>query len=401
MNIEALKNTWISSGQKVSDLQNSLQMALMDDEKGAEDIKALKASLESATAKRDTAKEMFDSAVNEQAKAAFESPKQPLNPKEEDQKMKFVNDLKGLINGDPAVKALVGSQLDANGDGIGLTIPQDIQTAIRNLKRQYDALEQYVRVEPVGTLSGSRVIEKWTDVISLVNLDDETGTIGDNDDPTLSVIKYLIHRYAGISTITNSLLKDTAENITAYITQWIAKKSVVTRNAKILSVLDTLPAAQKLTIANVDDIKDIVNVQLDPAIQTSSSFLTNQSGFNILDKVKDAYGRYLLQPDPTKASGKLLFGKPVRVISDKWLANKVDGTTQDPIYPLYIGDLVETVTLFDREQMSLAVTMEGAGAFEKDQTKIRVIDRFDVQLFDTEATVIASFTAIADEQPVA
>jgi HK97 family phage major capsid protein len=399
MNIEQLKATWISAGQKVSDLQANLNMALVDDEKTEDDINALNSQLKAAKAKRDTAKEMYDDTVNEQAQAAFNSPAKPLTPKEEDQKMKFLNDLKGLINGDPAVKALVGSQLDANGDGIGLTIPQDIQTAIRSLKRQYDALEQYVRVEPVGTLSGSRNIEKWTDVTPLANLDDETDTINDNDDPNVTIIKYLIQRYGGISTLTNSLLKDTAENATAYITQWIAKKSTVTRNVKILAALATLPSAQQKTIDSVDDIKDIYNVQLDPAIQTTARFMTNQSGYNILDKVKDAYGRYLLQPDPSNPTQKVLFGKPVKVISDKWLKN--GGTTAAPIYPLYIGDLVETVTLFDREQMSLAVTMEGAGAFEKDQTKIRVIDRFDVKLVDTEATVIASFTAIADEHATA
>jgi len=48
--------------------------------------------------------------------------------------------------------------------------------------------------------------------------------------------------------------------------------------------------------------------------------------------------------------------------------------------------------------MSLLSTNVGAGAFEKDQTKIRVIDRFDVQATDTEAFVAGSFTAIADQK---
>lgn len=38
------------------------------------------------------------------------------------------------------------------------------------------------------------------------------------------------------------------------------------------------------------------------------------------------------------------------------------------------------------------------GAFETDTTKIRVIDRFDVQLTDTEAFVAGSFTAISDQK---
>ena len=39
----------------------------------------------------------------------------------------------------------------------------------------------------------------------------------------------------------------------------------------------------------------------------------------------------------------------------------------------------------------------GAGAFEKDLYKIRVIDRFDVVSTDSEAWVAGSFTTIADQ----
>ena len=53
--------------------------------------------------------------------------------------------------------------------------------------------------------------------------------------------------------------------------------------------------------------------------------------------------------------------------------------------------------MFDRENMSLLATNIGAGAFEKDQYKIRVIDRFDVEATDSEAFVAGSFKAIADQ----
>jgi len=65
--------------------------------------------------------------------------------------------------------------------------------------------------------------------------------------------------------------------------------------------------------------------------------------------------------------------------------------------PLYFGDLKQAVTLFDRQQMSLLSTNIGAGAFEKDLTKIRVIDRFDVEPTDTEAFVAGSFKDIANQ----
>ena len=45
----------------------------------------------------------------------------------------------------------------------------------------------------------------------------------------------------------------------------------------------------------------------------------------------------------------------------------------------------------------MLTTNIGGGAFEKDQTKVRVIDRFDVVATDTEAVVAGSFKEIADQ----
>ncbi|BEI54992.1 phage major capsid protein [Lactiplantibacillus plantarum] len=66
---------------------------------------------------------------------------------------------------------------------------------------------------------------------------------------------------------------------------------------------------------------------------------------------------------------ELIRGKRIVEVADKWLPNA--GTAAAPVYPLYYGDLSQAVTLFDRENASLLTTNIGAGAFEKDQTKIR------------------------------
>ncbi|AYK64164.1 MULTISPECIES: phage major capsid protein [Bacillus subtilis group] len=395
MKYEELKNTWITAGQKVSDAQNALQLALVDDEVSAETLKELKAKVEATKAKRDLAKEQLDEAEKEGVAQARQNLPTPIPNTAEAIKEQFVKDFKDMLTG--TYSATLTTKLDENGNGVGLTIPQDIQTAVNKLKRQFDALEQYVDVIPVSNLSGTRVIEKLSEITPFKNIDDEEDTINDVDEPSAYILKYLIQRYAGISTITNTLLKESSEKIIEWVTDWLAKKSTATRNAKILAALDGLPASQKTTVTNVDDIKNVVNVKLDPALQTTAFYLTNQSGFNELDKVKDAFGHYLLQPNPQNATQKLLLSKPVVVISDKFLKN--GGTASKPTYPLFIGDLKEAVKLFDREQMSLLMTNVGAGAFEKDQTKIRAIDRFDVRLWDEEAVVFTTFTKIDDEKP--
>ncbi|MCO4637990.1 hypothetical protein Si034_00917 [Streptococcus infantarius subsp. infantarius] len=386
MDINTLNNLWVEAGHNVEDLNEQINNALNNDDFSAEAFADLKTKRDNAKAKRDALKEQL---VEAQAQTVIETPKTPLNDEELEVKDQFINDFKNLVRGNYAqIQNMVSSDETEGAGHAGLTIPQDIQTTIHTLVRQYDSLQEYVNVEHVSTSKGSRVYEKWSDITALAELDEEGATIGANDDPQLTTIKYLIKRYAGISTITNSLLKDTAENIIAWLSNWIAKKVVVTRNVKILSAIDTLPT--KPTLAKWDDIIDL-EAKVDPAIKPTSMFLTNTSGFTALKKVKNAMGDYLMQRDVKSPTGYVIDGYPVKEVADRWLPNK--GTAR----PLYFGDLKQAVTLFDRENMSLLATNIGAGAFETDTTKIRVIDRFDVATVDGEAFVPASFTAIADQ----
>lgn len=393
-NINDLNDAWIAQGQKVSDLSDKLNAALLDDSFDADKYQDMKTERDNAAVRRDALHDQLEEErkAQEIADMADEN-KTPLNDTEVKIENEFIKNFQGMIKGDPKVMNLITSSTDESGNAIGLTIPQDIQTAINTLVRQYDNLQQYVKRETVSTQTGSRVFEKWSDVTPLIDLDDETTTIGDNDDPKLTLIKYAIHRFGGITTVTNSLLKDSADNLMAWLTQWIAKKVVDTRNKKIVTVMNNAP--KKPTLAKFDDIINMINTSVDPAIKSTSFLLTNTSGCNELCKVKDAMGNYLLQPDPTQPDRMTVRGKRVVMISDKWLPNT--GTAAAPVYPLYYGDLSQAVTLFDRENMSLLTTNIGGGAFETDQTKIRVIDRFDVEPTDTEAFVAGSFAAIADQ----
>ena len=49
--------------------------------------------------------------------------------------------------------------------------------------------------------------------------------------------------------------------------------------------------------------------------------------------------------------------------------------------------------------MSLLSTNIGAGSFEHDLTKVRVIDRFDVEVIDDGAWATASFKTVANQAP--
>jgi HK97 family phage major capsid protein len=379
MGINELNDAWISKGQEVSDLNAKLNTAVLDDNFSKDKFAELKEQRDNLTAQRDAIKGQLDEARAMEVKNMKSEDKKPLNKKELDIKDQFVKDFKNMVT----------SGKTGAGNG-GLTIPDDIQYAIHKLVRQFATLQNLVNVESVTTMTGSRTYEKLSDITPMSDLDDETAAIPDMDDPELTLIKYAIHRYAAIQTVTNSLLKDTVENILAWLSDWVAKKVTVTRNSKIIEAMGK--PAKKPTIANFDDIKDLENNTLDPALMPSASFVTNQSGYNVLSKVKDAQGRYMLQRDVTQPDVYRLDGKTITVIADKWLPD-ISGA-----HPLYYGDLKQGITLYDREHMSLLSTNIGAGAFEHDLYKVRVIDRFDVEVIDDGAWATASFKTVANQQ---
>lgn len=312
---------------------------------------------------------------------------------EEDQKI-----LNEVTTGDSS--SGIGMNEGSDEDG-GFTVPQDISTDINTLRRTENDLEIYVNVEPVKTMKGSRVFEvdadstPWKDV-------DEGEEFPEEETPKLKQIKYTIGKKGGIMKTTRELLQDTAENIMGYLNRWIAKKSRATRNAAILKKLDAITKGKEIALAGFDDFKDVFNVTLDPEIAASSIVLTNQSGFNYIDKIKDVKGNYMIQPDVTDKSKRLLFGVyPVHVVSNKTLKNTSTlkggtGTDKDTVvaekYPFFIGDLKEAITLFDREKMTIELSTEAGDLWAKDLTGIKVRDRFDVQAVDEAAVIKGEVT---------
>ena len=274
---------------------------------------------------------------------------------------------------------------EGTGEDGGVLVPVDQQTAINELKRTDDDLSQYVNVEPVTTLSGSRVIEKLADMVPFQDLDVD-GKIQKTDNPKFKTVPYAIAQKYGILPISNTLKKAGDSTLVAYVNKWLAKKKRATHNAGILAILLTLT---KKAIATFDDIKKILNVDLDPSITASSIILTNQDGFNHLDTMKDSDGKYIMQPDPKDATKMQIKGRRVVMISNKVL--KTTGTTTKKA-PVIIGDLKEAVTLFDFETMELLSTNVGGDAFARNTTDTRAILGFDTKLVDDGAAVYGEIT---------
>lgn len=308
----------------------------------------------------------------------------------------FVNAIKAGLTKTPVaekdMQILKNSMKEGTEADGGLTVPQDIQTSIKELRRSQDALENLVNVETVSTETGTRVIEKAADQTPFDNVDEEA-EFQEVATPQFAKISYKVKKKGGILKVTRELLQDTAENILGYLRRWIAKKSKATRNALIVKQINEITNTKEIVLKDLDGLKDIFNVKLDPAIVVTSGILTNQNGFNWLDKLKDSDGKYVLQSNPTNLTQKLLFGVyPVTVVSNKALPSKGVGSVGEETawkHPFICGDLKEAITIFDRENMTIEISTEAGDLWNKDQTGIKVRERLDIQTVDAEAIVKA------------
>ena len=289
--------------------------------------------------------------------------------------------------GNEHVKILFDALSEGGGDPVGtdggFLVPVDIDNTIHELKRELLPLSDLFNVESVSAPTGWRPID--TAPSTPMPEIDEMGTVPNNSDqPAFGKVNYALAKRGLRIPISNELMADEDANLMAYLGRWFAKKLVITENYLLLAALGTPSTALTSgTITAEGAIKTILNKSLDPAISAAAVVITNQTGFDSLDQLVDDTGRGLLQPDPTNATQKKIFGRNIRVMSDAQLPNLSTNTYA----PFYIGDMKEFATLFHKGTFEVASTDVGGDAWVKDLTEVRGIARLGVSKFDTAAVV--------------
>lgn len=284
------------------------------------------------------------------------------------------------------VKNSLTESTDTDG---ALLVPKDVKTAINEYKRTLIDLSTLAYVEGVTTSSGSRVLEKIATMTPFEDITDDTADIPEIASPQFETVSYAIRKYAGWLPIPNDLLKDSDQNIIAYLTRWIGKKSIVTNNKLFLAILSALTAS---SFADWKAVKKAINITLDPMHALGAKILLNQDGYQYFDTLTDSTGKPLLKDDITQESGKILFGKQVIVAPNTILPTT--GTTAKKA-PIYIGDYKEGVIKFDRQTYEITSTNVGGTAFRKDRTEMRVIEREQYKAWDSAAVVSGTIDVTA------
>lgn len=257
-------------------------------------------------------------------------------------------------------------------------IPEDIKYQPEELPETFVDLKKFVNVQPVTTASGSHPILNPAQE-TMVSVE-ELAKNPELASPKFTDIDYKVKTYRGQIPVSQEALDDSEANLANIIAKNNARQAVNTTNKYIADVMKSFAPVDT---ANLDDIKAIINVDIDPAYNLS--LVVSQSFYQALDTLKDKNGQYLLKQDITSPTGTVLFGRPVFIIKDELFGAKGDKKA-------FIGDLNYAVFFADRKQASVKwVENEIYGQI------LAAYMRFDVKKGVEEAGRFITYTGTAGD----
>lgn len=357
----------------------------------AEDLetaKALKADVESAKADLATANEnlsLFEETLKTggaENKGGREVPQEELTYREKvkvfiSSKGAVVHD--GLRFGDTRDEVLISfNDITPTTDGVKkeqttkVTSTELVTTPIKEVKTVAD-LKAGVRVHKTNKGSGTYpILKRATSRMHSVEELEKNPALAK---PEFDGVDWKVVTYRGAIPISQESIEDADVDLLALIGESVGEIKVNTTNYAIAEVYKTFPAK---TVANLDELKKILNVDLDPAYAVG--FDATQSFYNILDTLKDGNGRYLLQDSIVSPSGKVALGKNIDVVSDNLLGSPGDAKA-------FVGDSNRGVLFVDRLEIGLRwADNEIYGQY------LQVVMRFDVKKADKKAGFFVTFT---------
>ncbi|MCO4573709.1 hypothetical protein Si079_01002 [Streptococcus infantarius subsp. infantarius] len=257
-------------------------------------------------------------------------------------------------------------------DTTKVTSEELVTTPIREIKTTVD-LKPFTTIYPAKKASGKYpILKKATSkMVSVAELEKNPALAK----PEFEQVDWTVETYRGAIPVSQESVDDADVDLISIVAETVGQIKVNTTNAAIADVLKSFTAK---TVANVDDIKKILNVDLDPAYDVA--FVVSQSFYQILDTLKDKNGRYLLQDSITAVTGKVLLGKPVFVLSDEILGASGEAKA-------FVGDFKRGVLFADRKDLGLRwADNEIYGQY------LQAVLRFGVKKVDAKAGYFVTFT---------
>lgn len=267
---------------------------------------------------------------------------------------------------------------NVKSDDVGVTIPEDIKYIPEKEVKTVQDLSELVQKTSVSTASGKYPILKRAN--AKFNTVAELEKNPELARPEFETVNWEVETYRGAIPISQEALDDSVANLTAIVSENINEQKINTLNEKIGAVLK---AFNPTSITDVDDLKEIINVKLDPGYDRQ--IICTQSFYQKLDTLKDGNGRYLLQDSIINTAGNTVLGMNVTVVRDDLLGENGDALA-------FIGDVKRGVLFADRTDVSVQwIENEIYGKY------LMGAFRFDVKQADKNAGFFVTFEDAAGE----
>lgn len=251
---------------------------------------------------------------------------------------------------------------------VAVTIPESIIYNPENEVKSVTDLSKLVQHFTATTASGNYPMLKRA--TAKLNTVEELAANPELAKPEFDKVSWEVKTYRGAIPISNESIQDSAIDLTGLVARNAQEQKINTTNAAISTVLKSF-TAKTVAGESVDDIKHILNVDLDPAY--NKAIVASQSFYNYLDTLKDKNGQYLLHQPIADGSPVTLLGVPVTVVEDEALGKAGEAHA-------WIGDLKRAVVMADRLDIQVKwVDNEIFGEY------LQVATRFDVEKADEKA----------------
>lgn len=267
---------------------------------------------------------------------------------------------------------------NVKSDDVGVTIPEDIKYIPEKEVKTVQDLSELVQKTSVSTASGKYPILKRAN--AKFNTVAELEKNPELARPEFETVNWEVETYRGSIPISQEALDDSVANLTAIVSENINEQKINTLNERIGEVLKSFNPS---SISDVDDLKAIINVKLDPGYDRQ--IICTQSFYQKLDTLKDGNGRYLLQDSIINTAGNTVLGMNVTVVRDDLLGENGDALA-------FIGDVKRGVLFADRTDVSVQwIENEIYGKY------LMGAFRFDVKQADKNAGFFVTFEDAATE----
>lgn len=382
--IKELKATIAKFTAIIASKTAEVKAALADDE--LEKARAIKAEIETAKNDLESAKadlKLFEDVENSGgAEGAVGQKVEPEELSYRDKVNAFLHSKGAVVSPDLNFEGkdlfIPLNALDPKVDGLKkdktkpVTSEELVTTPIREVKTVVD-LKQFTSIHNATKGSGKYPILKraTSKMASVAELEKNPALAK----PEFENVSWEVTTYRGAIPVSQESIDDADVDLLAIVAEAATQIKVNTSNDAIATVLKTFEAK---TANGLDAIKEILNVNLDPAYNVA--FVVSQSFYQALDTLKDKNGRYLLQDSIVSASGKVFLGHPVFVVADEVLGNAGEAHA-------FVGDINRAVLFVDRKELGLRwADNEIYGQY------LQAVVRFDVKKADAKAGYFVTYT---------